>query len=81
MGNTAAAENDRICRTVKRSICVAFDELTKYKTWWLLIDNDSVDLCTEDPGKDIDLYINSDVRTMVEVWAGDRDLRKALRDE
>jgi DNA-binding HxlR family transcriptional regulator len=63
------------------TICLAFDELAKHQTWWLLIDNDSVDLCTEDPGKDVDLYINSEVRTMVEVWAGDRDLRKALREK
>jgi DNA-binding HxlR family transcriptional regulator len=62
-------------------ICLMFDELAKYKTWWVLVDNDSVDLCTEDPGKDVDLYITSDLRTMVEVWAGDLDLRKALRDE
>jgi DNA-binding HxlR family transcriptional regulator len=62
-------------------ICLVFDELAKYQTWWVLVDNDSVDLCTEDPGKDVDLYLTSDVRTIVEVWAGDLDLRKALRDE
>jgi DNA-binding HxlR family transcriptional regulator len=61
-------------------ICLMFDELTKHKTWWLLVDGDVVDLCTEDPGKDVDLYINSSVRTIVEVWEGDLDLRTALRN-
>jgi hypothetical protein len=61
-------------------ICLMFDELTKYKTWWLLVDNDVVDLCTEDPGKDVDLYINSNVRTIVEIWEGDLDMRAALRN-
>ena len=61
-------------------ICLIFDELTKHKTWWLLVDSDVVDLCTEDPGKDVDVYINSDVRTIVEVWEGDLDMRKALRN-
>ena len=60
-------------------ICLIFDELTKHKTWWLLVDDDVVDLCTETPGKDVDLYINSNVRTLVEVWEGDLDMRKALR--
>ncbi|MEN8130212.1 MAG: helix-turn-helix domain-containing protein [Pseudomonadota bacterium] len=60
-------------------ICVIFDELTKHKTWWLLVDGDVVDLCTENPGKDVDLYINSSVRTIVEIWSGDLDLRTALR--
>jgi DNA-binding HxlR family transcriptional regulator len=61
-------------------ICLTFDELTKHKTWWLLVDGDTVDLCTEDPGKDIDLYINSSVRIIVEVWEGDLDMPSALRN-
>ena len=60
-------------------ICVIFTELTKHKTWWLLVDGDVVDLCTEDPGKDVDLYVSSKVRTVVKVWEGDLDLRTALR--
>jgi DNA-binding HxlR family transcriptional regulator len=61
-------------------ICLIFDELTKHKTWWLLVDGAAVDLCTTDPGKDVDLYVSSNVRTMVEVWEGDLDMRTALRD-
>jgi len=61
-------------------ICLLFNELTKHKTWWLLVDGNAVDLCTADPGKDVDLYITSSVRTLVEVWEGDRELRAALRD-
>ena len=61
-------------------ICLIFDELATHKTWWLLVDDDVVDLCTENPGKDVDLYINSSVRTIVEVWEGDLDIRKALRN-
>jgi DNA-binding HxlR family transcriptional regulator len=61
-------------------ICLIFDELTKHKTWWLIVNGDVIDLCTEDPGKDVDLYINSSVRTMVEVWEGDLDISAALRN-
>ncbi len=61
-------------------ICLIFDELTKHKTWWLVVDGDAVDLCTDDPGKDVDLYINSSVRKIVEVWEGDLDIRTALRN-
>ena len=61
-------------------ICFMFDELMQYATWWLVVDGDIVDLCTEDPGKEVDLYINSSVRTIVEVWRGDLDIRTALRD-
>ena len=59
-------------------ISVSFDELAEHKTWWLLVEDDLVDLCTDDPGKNIDLYINSSVRTLVEVWEGDLEIRTAL---
>ena len=62
-------------------ICLTFDELTQHKTWWLIVDDEGVDLCTEDPGKDVDLYLNSSVRTLVEVWEGDADVRTALHNE
>jgi len=62
------------------TICLTFNELTKHKSWWLLVDGDVVDLCTEDPGKDVDLYIDSSVRAMVEVWEGDIEMRAALRN-
>ncbi len=61
-------------------ICLTFDELAKHKTWWFLVDDDVIDVCTENPGKDVDLYINSSVRTVVEVWEDDLDMRKALRN-
>lgn len=60
-------------------ICITFDELTMHKTWWLLVAGNDVDLCTEDPGKNVDLYLNSSTRTLVEVWEGDLDIRTALR--
>ena len=51
-----------------------------HKNWWLLVEGDEVDLCTEDPGKDVDLYLNSTVRTLVNVWEGDLAVRTALRN-
>lgn len=58
-----------------------FGDLDKYKNWWLVIEGDDVDLCTEDPGRDVDLFMASDIRTMVEVWQGDTELAQALAAE
>lgn len=58
-----------------------FSDLDKYKNWWLVIDGEDVDLCTEDPGRDVDVYLASDIRTMIEVWQGDIELAGALVDE
>ena len=62
-------------------LCMSFNDLDKHKTWWLVIDGDEVDLCTEDTGKDVDLYVTTKLRTMVEIWEGDADLKKAIRDD
>lgn len=60
-------------------LCFIFDELDRFKSWWLVVNGDEVDLCTENPGKDVDLYISSNVRTMVEIWEGKLGLKTALR--
>ncbi len=59
----------------------AIEELEKFKTWWLVACGGDVDLCTRHPGKDVDLYINTRLRTLVEVWNGDVDLKKARHEK
>jgi len=61
-------------------MCFTFEDLDKYKSWWLVIEGDEVDLCTQDPGKDVDLYVTTKLRTMIEVWQGDTPLAAALDD-
>jgi hypothetical protein len=60
-------------------LCFIFEELTQFKSWWIVIQDDEVDLCTKNPGKDVDLYVTATVRTMVDVWEGDLGLGLALR--
>ena len=62
-------------------LCFNFDELDKHKTWWMVTSGGAVDLCTENPGREVDLYINTSVRTLVEVWHGDISLAQARREE
>ena len=62
-------------------LCFNFNELETFKTWWMVACENEVDLCTENPGKEVDLYINSGVRDLVKVWRGDLTLRKALREK
>ena len=62
-------------------LCFNFEELRKHKTWWMVACDGEVDLCTENPGREVDLYINTSVRTLVEIWHGDIRLSRAMRDE
>ena len=59
-------------------LCFTFDDLERFKTWWLVACQGEVDLCTENPGKEVDLYISTNVRDLAEVWRGDMPLRIAL---
>lgn len=48
--------------------------------FWLVLEDEQVDLCLKDPGYECDLRLVSKVRTMVDVWLGDDDLGQALRE-
>lgn len=45
-------------------------------TYWLVVDGE-VDLCVVDPGQDVDLRVNADLRALTEVWMGDRTMQDA----
>ena len=49
--------------------------------WWYVIKDKEVDLGDEDHGKDVNLYVTVPLRTLIEVWEGARDLRKAIADD
>jgi DNA-binding HxlR family transcriptional regulator len=60
-------------------LCFIFNDLTRFKNWWVVVRNGEVDLCTDNPGKDVDLYINSTLINLVQVWEGDIDIKIAQR--
>ena len=60
-----------------------YPELHKsQQNWWLLIDpTHGADLCSVDPGFDIDLYSRSNLRTMTAIWMGLETVSSAIADE
>lgn len=62
-------------------ICFQFPDLQEFGTWWLICAGGEVDLCYQDPGKDVNAFITSRSRTMMEVWMGDRPLSSALKTD
>lgn len=48
------------------------------RKYWLIVEpGRDVDVCSVDPGNDIDLYISVDLRTMTEVWMGLKSVHAA----
>src|SRR5690349_9348434 len=56
----------------RSTIQVIFSDLQEARrNWWLIVEPGAeVDLCSVDPGFDVDLYLVTDLRTMTEIWMG-----------
>jgi DNA-binding HxlR family transcriptional regulator len=54
-----------------------FEDLRRMKRWWLVIEQGEVDVCLDDPGRDVDLSIYTDLRTLTEIFMGDLPLKLA----
>jgi len=51
------------------------------RDWWLLIEpKTGTDLCSIDPGFEVDLYVATDLRSMTAIWMGLDTVKKTLRD-
>ncbi|WP_029913832.1 helix-turn-helix domain-containing protein [Caulobacter sp. UNC358MFTsu5.1] len=58
------------------------------RSWWLIVEPDAgphagkagapVDLCSVEPGFDVDLYVACDLKTMTGIWMGVDTVRAAL---
>lgn len=55
------------------------DQPVHKRRWWFLNENKRCELCIREPGFDIDLYIRSDLPTLIYVWRGDMSLTQALK--
>jgi len=58
-----------------------FTDIKEFPDWWMVVENNKVDLCTNDPGKDVDVYFTTTVKTMVDIWMGWNTYRKAIAQD
>ncbi|MEZ5889944.1 MAG: helix-turn-helix domain-containing protein [Xanthobacteraceae bacterium] len=55
-----------------------FKDIKDIADWWIVAEDKQIDVCTTDPGKDVDVYFNTTVKTMTDVWMGQRTYKKAI---
>lgn len=58
-----------------------FTDISNYPDWWMVIKKDDIDLCVNDPGKEVDVYFTTSVKTMADIWMGDTTYKKAIRED
>ncbi len=56
-----------------------FSDLKKMRHWWLVVSENSVEVCEKNPGYDVDVYFTSTLRVMTDVWLGHRTYKEAIR--
>jgi len=63
----------------RTTIQIIFKDLAKSRqNWWLVVQPArDVDLCSVEPGFDVDLYLSTDLRTMTEIWMGYTTIARA----
>lgn len=66
----------------RSTIQIIFGDLQQARrNWWLIVKpGQDVDLCSVDPGFDVDLYLSTDLRTMTEVYMGYTSVAKAKEE-
>ncbi len=62
-------------------ILVQISDRTDLKSWWVIVNGDSVDLCLQNPGHDVDVYLTATLANLVALWLGDVGLREAIEAE
>ncbi|BFM10660.1 helix-turn-helix domain-containing protein [Simiduia litorea] len=69
--------------TAKKVIQFVFTELGKDKrNFWLIYKPGcTVDLCTKDPGFDVDLYVKAELKALTSVWIGLSELTDELKHQ
>lgn len=55
------------------------DVVAKSAHWWICVRDGQVDVCDYDPGFDVTAHLELSLRTLSEVWRGDRSWDAALR--
>lgn len=55
-----------------------FTDVNDKAVWWLVVQSGETDICDKDPGKDVDIFFTTTVKTMVDVWMGETTYRQAM---
>lgn len=61
-------------------LAVVLDDVAPASSrWWIVVSAGEVDICDVDPGYDVTAGVRTGLRSLVEIWRGDRSWGDALR--
>ncbi|MGB7260901.1 MAG: helix-turn-helix domain-containing protein [Albidovulum sp.] len=54
----------------KTVVLFQFTDFPAQPKWWITAEGETVDVCTSDPGLDVDVFVTTKVRAMADAWLG-----------
>ena len=61
-------------------VAIRFDDVASpVSRWWICVTGDEVDVCDVDPGFEVTATVRTSLRSMTEIWRGDRGWGDAMR--
>ncbi len=61
----------------KTVLSFTLTDIDSHTRWWMIAEGGAVDLCNDDPGCDVDLYIHAPLESLLAIWAGDTSVAAA----
>lgn len=62
-------------------IAITLPEVERHPKWWMTARGRRVGLWSDDPGKDVDIYLTCSVPDLVALWQGQFSVREALAED
>lgn len=62
-------------------ILVQIADRSDLNHWWVIANGQTVDLCTKDPGHDVDIYLTATQANLVAIWLGDISVSEAIETQ
>lgn len=59
---------------------VHFTDEKRMGRWWIVLSPQGGELCLGDPGREVDVYLTTDVPTLTAIYLGDIDFQQAVAD-
>jgi len=49
-------------------LSITLTDVEQFPKWWIVANGRTVDLCSESPGKDVDVYLSCSLNVLIDIW-------------
>lgn len=61
-------------------LSITLSDVEQFSKWWIVANGRNVDLCTDPPGKDVDVYLTCPLSVLIGIWQGEESIREKIAE-